>query len=83
MFAGNFIALHFQKKSAAESHRILVQTYGDKALSDTTCRDWFKRFKNNDFELDDKDRFGAPNKFEDEKLEELLELLASDGKYIK
>ncbi|KAG5315238.1 MOS1T transposase, partial [Pseudoatta argentina] len=36
------ILLHYfiQKKSAAEAHRILVQTYGDNALSDTTCRDW-------------------------------------------
>ncbi|KAG5305782.1 MOS1T transposase, partial [Pseudoatta argentina] len=34
------ILLHYfiQKKSAAEAHRILVQTYGDNALSDTTCR---------------------------------------------
>ncbi|KAG5307577.1 MOS1T transposase, partial [Pseudoatta argentina] len=45
-------------KSAAEAHRILVQTYGDDALSDTTCRDWFRRFKNNDFELEDKERSG-------------------------
>ncbi|KAG5322384.1 MOS1T transposase, partial [Pseudoatta argentina] len=32
----------------------------DNALSDTTCRDWFRRFKNNDFELEDKERSGAP-----------------------
>ncbi|KAG5327120.1 MOS1T transposase, partial [Pseudoatta argentina] len=37
------ILLHYflQKKSAAEAHRILIQTYDDNALSDTTCRDWF------------------------------------------
>ncbi|KAG5318056.1 MOS1T transposase, partial [Pseudoatta argentina] len=54
------ILLHYfiQKKCAAEAHRILVQTYGDNALSDTTCRDWFRRFKNNDFELEDKERSG-------------------------
>ncbi|KAG5309731.1 MOS1T transposase, partial [Pseudoatta argentina] len=54
------ILLHYfiQKKSAAEAHRILVQTYGDTALSDTTCRDWFRRFKNNDFELEDIERSG-------------------------
>ncbi|KAG5325034.1 MOS1T transposase, partial [Pseudoatta argentina] len=47
------ILLHYfiRKKSAVELHRILVQTYDDNALSDTTCRDWFRRFKNNDFEL--------------------------------
>ncbi|KAG5307761.1 MOS1T transposase, partial [Pseudoatta argentina] len=68
------ILLHYfiQKKSAAEAHRILVQTYDDNALSDTTCRDWFRRFKNNDFELEDKERSGAPKKFQDKELEQLL-----------
>ncbi|KAG5327852.1 NUDC protein, partial [Pseudoatta argentina] len=65
---------HFiQKKSTAEAYRILVQTYGDNALSDTTCRDWFRRFKNNDFELEDKKRSGAPKKFQDKELEQLLD----------
>ncbi|KAG5311890.1 MOS1T transposase, partial [Pseudoatta argentina] len=69
------ILLHYfiQKKSAAEAHRILVQTYGDNALSDTTCRDWFRRFKNNDFQLEDKERSGAPKKFQDKELEQLLD----------
>ncbi|KAG5318318.1 MOS1T transposase, partial [Pseudoatta argentina] len=69
------ILLHYfiQKKSAAEAHRILVQTYDDNALSDTTCRDWFRRFKNNDFELEDKERSGAPKKFQDKELEQLLD----------
>ncbi|KAG5327583.1 MOS1T transposase, partial [Pseudoatta argentina] len=69
------ILLHYfiQKKSAAEAHRILVQTYDDNALSDTTCRDWFRRFKSNDFELEDKERCGAPKKFEDKELEQLLD----------
>ncbi|KAG5313023.1 MOS1T transposase, partial [Pseudoatta argentina] len=71
------ILLHYfiQKKSAAEAHRILVQTYGDNALSDTTCRDWFRRFKNNDFELEDKERSGAPKKFQDKELEQLLDIV--------
>ncbi|KAG5316943.1 MOS1T transposase, partial [Pseudoatta argentina] len=57
----------------ARRHRILVQTYGDNALSNTTCRDLFRRFKNNDFELEDKERSGAPKKFEDKELEQLLD----------
>ncbi|KAG5309752.1 MOS1T transposase, partial [Pseudoatta argentina] len=40
---------------------------------DTTCRDWFRRFKNNDFQLEDKERSGAPKKFEDKELEQLLD----------
>ncbi|GBP41510.1 hypothetical protein EVAR_24429_1 [Eumeta japonica] len=35
--------------------------------------DWVRPFTNNDFELVDKERSGAPKKFEDEKLEELLD----------
>lgn len=41
------------KKSAAESHRMLVEAYGDSALSETTCRDWFRRFKDGHFDLSD------------------------------
>ncbi|GBP89754.1 Mariner Mos1 transposase [Eumeta japonica] len=69
------ILLHYfiLKKSAAEAHRILAETYGDNALSHTTCRNWFRRFKNNDFELEDEEHSGATKKFEDEKLEELLD----------
>ncbi|GBP84113.1 Mariner Mos1 transposase [Eumeta japonica] len=69
------ILLHYfiHKKFATEAHRILAETYGDNALSDTSCRDWFQRFKNNDFELEDKEHSGALKKFEDEKLEELLD----------
>jgi len=31
------------KKSVAESHRMLVEAYGDNALSKTMSRDWFRR----------------------------------------
>ncbi|KAG5309141.1 MOS1T transposase, partial [Pseudoatta argentina] len=64
------VLLHYfnMNKSAAEAHRILVQTYGDNA----------PRFKNNDFELEDKERSGAPKKFQDKELEQLL-----DKKYYK
>ena len=51
---------------------ILVETYDDYALSETTYRDWFRCFKNNVFDVEDKERFGAPKKFEDEELEALL-----------
>ena len=69
------ILLHYfiQKKSAAEAHRILVETYGDHALSERTCRDWFNRFKNDDFDVQDRERSGVPKKFEDEELETLLD----------
>ena len=59
------ILLHYfiQKKSAAETCRILVKTYGDHALSETTYRDWLRHFKNNDFDVEDKKCSGAQKKF--------------------
>ena len=81
------ILLHYfiQNKSAL---RILVETYGGNALPETICRDWFRRFKNNDFELEDKERSGALKKFEDKKLEELLDqdpcqTVAENGKSLQ
>ena len=68
------ILLHYfiQKKPAAESHRILIETYGNHALLETACRDWFRHFKNNDFDVEDKEHSGAPKKFRDKELEALL-----------
>ena len=39
------------KKLAAEC----LEAYGDNTLSETTCRDWFRRFNDN-FDLNDKKR---------------------------
>ena len=61
------------KKTAAESHRILVEVYGEHALADRTCQKWFARFKSVDFGLEDEERPGQPKKFEDEELEALLD----------
>ena len=59
-------------KTNLQLKHIFVETYDDNALSDTTCRDWFRRFKNYDFELEDNERSGAPIKFEDKEFEEIL-----------
>lgn len=61
------------KKSAAEAHQLLVEAYGEGALSERTCREWFQKFKNGDFDVEDKDRSGRPKIYEDAELEELLE----------
>lgn len=61
------------KKSAAEAHRLLVEAYNEAALSERTCREWFQKFKNGDFNVEDKDRSGRPKIYEDAELTELLE----------
>ena len=69
------VLLHYfiSKKTAAESHRILVKVYGEHASSETTCRDWFRRFKSGDFDLSNKDRGKPPKKFVDAELQALLD----------
>jgi len=52
---------------------MLVEAYGDNALSETTCRDWFRRFNDDNFDLSDKKRENRPRKFEDCQLQALLD----------
>ena len=68
------VLLHYfnMKRNATESHRILVEVHGEHALAERTCQKWFARFKSGDFALEDEERPGQPRKFEDEKLEALL-----------
>ncbi|GFU26709.1 mariner Mos1 transposase [Trichonephila clavipes] len=61
------------KKSVAEDHRMLSNTYGEAAISERTCREWFQRFKNGDFEVEDQHGGGREKVFEDAELEALLD----------
>jgi len=61
------------KKSAAESHQLLLETYGDYTPSIKTCEYWFRRFKSGNFDTEDKERPDQPKKFEDKDLEALLD----------
>ncbi|GFT44655.1 mariner Mos1 transposase [Trichonephila clavipes] len=55
------------KKSAAL--RMLSNTYGEAAISERTCREWFQRFKNGDFEVEDQHGGGREKVYEDAELE--------------
>lgn len=68
------VLLHYfdLKKSVAEVHRLLEEAYGDRAPSHTTCKEWYRRFKSNDFDVNDKPRSGQPKKFQDDELLALL-----------
>lgn len=61
------------KKSAAESHRLLVEAYGEYAFSDSMCRRWFRQFKDGIFDVEDAEREGRPKTFSDEELTTLLD----------
>jgi len=52
---------------------VLSNTYGGAAISERTCREWFQRFKNGDFDVEDRHIGGREKVFEDAELEALLE----------
>ncbi|GFU48004.1 mariner Mos1 transposase [Trichonephila clavipes] len=60
------------KKSVAEAHRMLSNTYGEAAINKRACREWFQRFKNGDFDVDQHGG-GREKVFEDAELEALLD----------
>ena len=61
------------KKSAAEAHRFLVETYGEAVLCERSCCEWFQKFKNGEFDIEDKECSGRPKVYEDAELEALLD----------
>ena len=38
------------KKTAAESHRIIVEAYGEHALGKLQCFEWFNKFRSGNFD---------------------------------
>ena len=54
-------------------HRLLVETYGEATLSERSCREWFHKFKNGEFDMEDKERSKRPKVYEDAELEALLD----------
>ena len=67
-----FIFCFNMKKSATKAHRMLLNTYGEAAISERTCLEWFQRFKNGDFDVEDRHGGGRKKVFEDAELEALL-----------
>ena len=68
-YAGSFAFLfQFEEIGCRIACRMLVEAYGDNALSETTCRDWFRRFYADNFDLSDKKRENRPRKVENCRL---------------
>ena len=52
---------------------MLVETYGETTLSETSCREWFQKFENGEFDIENKKRSGRLKVYEDAELKELLD----------
>ena len=47
--------------------------YGEKALKDRQCRNWFDMFRSEDFPLSDEQRSGRPNQVDDDHVKAIIE----------
>jgi len=47
-------------------------TYGETAISERTCREWFQRFNNGDFDIENRHSGGREKLFKDAELEALF-----------
>ena len=61
---------------------MLSNTYGEAAISERMCREWFQRFKNGDFDVEDRHSSGREKILEDAELEALQERLVSKSRRI-
>lgn len=71
-----FLLYEFQLgRNASEATRNICQAKGDGSMSYATACRWFKRFRNNNFSLDDEPRSGRPTEI---NLDELKQTIESD-----
>lgn len=59
---------YLQGRSAAEAHRNISAVIGPQVISDFTARNWFRRFKEGDYDISDKPRCGRPTSVNDDQL---------------
>ena len=50
-------------------HRKLAKSYGDEALKERQCQNWFDKFRSGDFSLKDEKRSGRPVEVDDDLID--------------
>jgi len=58
--------------NATKGHKNICSVYGD-VISLSQCKEWFSRFRSNDFDLKDRPRSGRPSELDNDVLTSLVE----------
>ncbi|XP_035219834.1 histone-lysine N-methyltransferase SETMAR-like [Stegodyphus dumicola] len=75
---GHLLLLAFNRGSnAAEAAREICEVCGEGATPERTARNYFAKFKNGNFYLEDAACSGRPNEFDEERLNQRLHVDAS------
>ena len=65
---------YFRKgENAAQVAKKLRNVYGEEALKDRQCRNWFDKFRSGDFSLKEDPRSGRPNEVDDDQIKAIIE----------
>jgi len=70
-------SIHFAfhpKKNAAEATAMICAAYGENAVSHTTCKRWYQKFRQEDFSFENEPRAGRLQKIETDELQALLDI---------
>ena len=67
-----YFAFLFKGKNASQAHKKLCAVYGDEALKERQCQNWFDKFRSGDFSLKDEKRFGRPVEVNDDLIKAII-----------
>ena len=69
------ILLYYFRKgvNASKAHKKLCAVYGDEALKERQCQNWFAKFRSGDFSLKDKERSGHPVVVDDDQIKAVID----------
>ena len=70
----HILLFYFRKgKNASQAHKKLCAVYGDEALKERQCRNWFDKFRSGDFSLKDEKRSGCSVEVDDDLIEAIID----------
>ena len=61
-----------KEKNASQVCKKICEVYGEDALKERQCRNWFDKFRKGDFSLKDEHRSGRPLDVNDDEIRDLI-----------
>ena len=70
----HILLFYFRKgKNASQARKKLCAVYGDEALKERQCQNWFDKFRSGDFSLKDEKRSGRPVEVDDDLIKAIID----------
>ncbi|KAK1124534.1 hypothetical protein K0M31_006882 [Melipona bicolor] len=70
----HILLYYFRKgKNASQAQKKLCAVYGDEALKERQCRNWFERFRSGDFSLKNAQRSGRPVEVDETHIKAIID----------